>query len=91
MDRLGTPSYEGLQSADINSEIKYSESWGDGEYQNVFCGKRCYVLPNSEIGRGFGFCSSRKYTVIVILETTMNNTFGTKYSVKATAKKMQME
>lgn len=35
MDRPGTSSYEGLQSADMNSEIKYSESWGDGEYKDI--------------------------------------------------------
>lgn len=54
-------------------------------------GKRCQVLPNSELCSGFGFCSSRKCTVIAILEATMNNTFGNKHSVKATAKKMQMK
>lgn len=60
------------------------------ENTKLYCCKRCQLLPHSEVCSGFGFCSSRKYTVIVILEATMNNTFGNKYSVKATAEKMQM-
>lgn len=90
VDRPQTSLYEGLQSADTNSEIKYSESSRDGEYQDVFYCKRCQVLPNSDVCSCFGFCSSRKYSVIVILKATINNTFGNKYSVKEAAKKMQM-
>lgn len=88
VDRPGTSSYKN-QSADwtVKSNTLNLEEM---ENTKLYCCKRCQLLPHSEVCSGFGFCSSRKYTVIVILEATMNNTFGNKYSVKATAEKMQM-